>query len=151
MAPQSIVIERNKETETWRPWAYLRGKHDSVMKRAAWKRLSLWQGSERRNCPSGEQKVLLLENNFSLLATSSSALQGIADTFHPSILIQLTASQMIIKWCQKAVIVAKVWLATAILLLDSDEKEHQHLCNVWGVAKVGVKQWLVTLQEKRLQ
>lgn len=73
MAPQSIVIERNKETEPRRPWAYLWGKHDSIMKGAAWKQLLLWQGSKRCNCPSGEPKRLLLENNFSLLATSPPA------------------------------------------------------------------------------
>lgn len=69
----SINSKRNKETVLRRPWAYLWSKHDSIMKGAAWKQLLLWQGSKCCNCPSGEQKRLLLENNFSLLATSPPA------------------------------------------------------------------------------
>lgn len=73
MAPQSIVIERNKETETRGPWAYLRGKHDSIMKGAAWKQLLGWQGSKRCNCPSGEQEALVIRKQFLPLGHFSSS------------------------------------------------------------------------------
>lgn len=67
MAPQSIVTEGVEEAQTAGPRALLRGQHDSIMRRSSLEAaFTPDTGSHVVIVPRGEQKLLLLENNFSL-------------------------------------------------------------------------------------
>lgn len=67
MAPQSIATEGDEEAQTAGPRAHLRGKHDGIMKRSSLEAaFTPDTGSHVVIVPREEQKLLLLENNFSL-------------------------------------------------------------------------------------